>query len=45
VFPVYAAAEVVRVSVMVVCTAMLAAWVPARNAIRINPAEAVKNMI
>lgn len=45
VYPVYYLSEVIRLSVMVVLTALLASWMPVRNALRIQPAEAVKEMV
>ena len=45
VYPVYQLTEVIRLSVMVVVTALLSSWMPVRSAIRIQPAEAVKDML
>lgn len=45
VYPRYQLTEVVRLSVMVVVTALLASWLPIKSALRIQPAEAVKDML
>ena len=45
VYPVYSVTEVVRLSVMVLVTALVSAWMPVRNALCISPAEAVKEMM
>jgi putative ABC transport system permease protein len=45
VYPVYKLSEVIRLSVMVVVTALLSSWMPVRSALRIQPADAVKDML
>lgn len=45
VYPVYHLAELIRLSIMVVVTALLSSWMPVRNALRIQPANAVKDML
>lgn len=45
VYPVYHLTEVIRLSIMVVVTALLSSWMPVRNALRIQPANAVKDML
>lgn len=45
VYPSYQLIEVIRLSIMVVVTALLASWMPIKSALRIQPAEAVKDML